>query len=247
MEERMTDKIKDGTEEELHQSYERARNFALAALSGPGRELHGQWRLSLVDAISEINAIVERAGHPDDTMHARLAMHALIGMWLDDDEIDASEPGEVPPMVSDGGPKITREVFAELQREVQRRGQWTQGEVNLENAYTLISRQQIELDQARAEVERLTQFATSLGKTLDARIGDVRRRDDEIESLRRQRAAERDVIKKAKALAAIEARQSDVRGLGGAGEWVKQQTEAVIAVCAAVDALGDSQGDTDGP
>jgi hypothetical protein len=98
-----------------------------------------------------------------------------------------------------------------------------------------------------AEVERLTQFATSLGKALDARLGDVRRRDDEIESLRRQRAAERDVIEKAKALAAIEARQSDVRGLGGAGEWVKQQTAAVIAVCAAVDALRHGQrGGPDG-
>jgi hypothetical protein len=114
-----------------------------------------------------------------------------------------------------------------------------------------------------AEVERLTQFATSLGKTLDARIGDVRRRDDEIESLRRDlerltqentrmageievwrvinaRAldfanAERDVIEKAKEWRTF-AQEPTMHG------WSAEE-EALIA---AVDALGDSQGDTDG-
>lgn len=89
-------------EEGLHWNFERARDFALAALSGTGRGLDFHWS-SLVDAISEINAIVERNAHPDDVGHARLAVHALLGLWLNEDEVDALFPGDVPRMCPEIG------------------------------------------------------------------------------------------------------------------------------------------------
>jgi hypothetical protein len=235
MEERMTeDKIKDGTEEECVDcaAHLSANPQLVAAASRAGQKLG--WT-----AASTLNGYVatfHRNGHKDET---------------------AGRGGF--PMVSDGGPLDLEAIKARA--EAATPGPWNgtwhataESSIEGSDGHTVayvnsecadhpgrrdadghfIAAARSDVPALVAEVERLTQFATSLGKALDARIGDVRRRDDEIESLRRQRAAERDVIEKAKAWGA------DYKSPYGA------TFESDQVLIAAVDALGDSQGDTDG-
>jgi len=73
---------------QISEGYERVAEFVVEALE-QGRDIRADWPAVLHDVAMDIDKIVQRDAHPDDTDSARLAMHSLAKLWLDEDQVDA--------------------------------------------------------------------------------------------------------------------------------------------------------------
>lgn len=69
-------------------AFDRFRDFILAATQSD-REPTAEWRAALHDVAAELDEIAYgKNTHPDSVAAAELAMSALSGVWLTDDEKD---------------------------------------------------------------------------------------------------------------------------------------------------------------
>lgn len=78
---------------QLAGGYERLYAFVKGAIDS-GRPLRDDWSDALADMLIDLDAVVQRAGHPDDVLHARSAMSSLAGLWLSVEEAEAVYLGE---------------------------------------------------------------------------------------------------------------------------------------------------------
>jgi hypothetical protein len=72
------------------ESYDRIRDFVLAAAEDPERPALEGWRGSIHDAVLDLDQIVCQPDvHPDTDLHARAAVGSFAKIWLDDEAFEA--------------------------------------------------------------------------------------------------------------------------------------------------------------